>query len=61
MQKYRVTVKYGNPGQYLSNSQTVIVEASSDATAMRLAVNKFKTSNPSYANKEAEAVKVEEL
>ena len=60
MAKYRVTVKYGNPGEYKHNSQTFTVEAGSESTAM-LAVSKFKNSNSAYTNKEVDVVKVEEI
>jgi len=42
MNKYRVTIKYGDPGKYKHSSTTVDVEAESDSTAMRLAESKFK-------------------
>ena len=61
MAKYRVTVKYGNPGEYKHNSQTFSVEAGSESTAMQLAVSKFKNSNSAYTNKEVDVVKVEEI
>lgn len=61
MTKYRVTIKYGNPGEHKSASQYITVEAESESTAMQLAVNKFKSSNAAYRNKEAEAVKIEKI
>lgn len=61
MAKYRVTVKYGNPGEYKHSSQTVTVEAVSESTALQLAVSKFKNSNSVYKNKEVEVVKIEEI
>ncbi|UCV03869.1 hypothetical protein [Dechloromonas denitrificans] len=61
MTKYRVTIKYGNPGEYKNASQYITVEAESESTAMQLAVNKFKSSNAAYRNKEAEAVKIEKI
>ena len=59
MNKYRVTIKYGDPGKYKHSSTTVDVEAESDSTAMRLAESKFKNSNGAYKNKEVDIVKVE--
>jgi hypothetical protein len=59
--KYRVTVKYGNPGGPLNTSTTITVEASSESVAMSLAISKFKASNSSNRNKDVEAVKIEEL
>jgi hypothetical protein len=61
MNKYRVTLKYGDPGKYKHNSQSVTVEAESDSTAMRLAESKFKNSNSTYKNKEVDIVKVEKI
>ncbi len=59
MNKYRVTIKYGDPGKSKLSSQTITVEAESDSTAMRLAEAKFKNSNSAYRNKEVDVVKVE--
>ena len=61
MAKFRVTLKYGDPGKYKHNSQTVTVEAGSESTAMTLAINKFKNSNSTYKNKEVDVVKIEEI
>ena len=61
MNKYRVTVKYGKPGENKNASQQIVVEAESDSTAMQLAVSKFKASNAAYRNMEAEAVKVQRI
>jgi len=61
MNKYRVTVKYGKPGQPKYSSQRITVEAESDYTAMELAINKFKNSNLAYREMEAEATKVERI
>lgn len=61
MAKYRVTIKYGNPGEHKNTSQNITVDAESESTAMQLAVNKFKSSNAAYRNKEAEAVKIEKI
>ncbi|PMR74054.1 hypothetical protein C1H69_15405 [Billgrantia endophytica] len=58
MNKYRVTLKYGDVGKYKHNSQNITVEAESDLTAMRLAEEKFKSSNSAYKNKEVDIVKV---
>ena len=61
MAKYRVKIKYGNPGEYKHNSQTVDVEAGSESTAMQLAVNKFKNSNSAYKNKDVDVVEIKEI
>lgn len=61
MNKYRVTLKYGDPGKYKNSSQSITVEAESDSTAMKLAENKFKNSNSTYKNKEVDIVKVEKI
>lgn len=61
MAKYRVTVKYGNPGAYKNSTQSITVEAGSESVAMELAVNKFKNSNAAYQNKEVDVVKTEEI
>ena len=61
MTKYRVTLKYGNPGEYKHSSQTVTVEANSDTVAKELAVNKFKNSNAAYKNKEVDVVDIDEV
>ncbi|SOE35285.1 hypothetical protein [Delftia acidovorans] len=58
MNKYEVKVAYGDPGKSKNSSQTILVEAESDSTAMRLAESKFKNSNSAYRNKEVEAVSV---
>ena len=62
MAKYRVKIKYGNPGEYKHNSQTidVEVEAGSESTAMQLAVNKFRNSNSAYKNKDVDVVEIKE-
>jgi len=61
MAKYKVSLKYGNPGQPQNTTTTVDVEASSESTAMTLAINKFKTSNGStYLNRDVSVVKVVE-
>lgn len=61
MAKYRVKIKYGNPGEYKHNSQTVDVDAGSESTAMQLAVSKFKNSNSTYKNKDVEVVDIKEI
>lgn len=61
MAKYMVTIKYGNPGESKNTSQIITIEAGSESAAMQLAVNKFKSSNAAYKNKEAEAVKIKEI
>lgn len=61
MNKYRVTVKYGDPGKFKNSSQNITVEAESDLAAMRLAEAKFKNSNSAYKNKEVDVVKVEKI
>lgn len=61
MNKYRVSIKFGDPGKSKSNAQTIMVEAESDATAMRLAEAKFRNSSSSYKNKEVDVVRVEKL
>lgn len=61
MAKFRVTLKYGDPGKHKHNSQSVTVEAGSEAVAMQLAINKFKNSNAAYENKEIEVTKIEEI
>lgn len=61
MAKFRVTVKYGNPGEYKNTSQDVTVEAGSESVAMELAVNKFKNSNAAYRNKEVDVVRIKEI
>lgn len=58
MNKYDVKIAYGDPGKSKNNNTTILVEAESDATAMRLAVSKFKNSNAAYRNKEVEAISV---
>jgi hypothetical protein len=61
MKKYRVTVKYGKPGEFKHSTQQITVEAESDSSAMQLAVSKFKNSNPAYRNMDAEAVQVQQI
>lgn len=61
MNKYRVSIKYGDPGKSKSNTQTITVEAESDATAMKIAESKFRSSISSYRNKEVDVVRVEKL
>ncbi|MDY0134078.1 MAG: hypothetical protein RBS14_00105 [Atribacterota bacterium] len=61
MAKYRVKIKYGNPGEHKLSSQSVTVEAGSESTAMQLAISKFKNSNAAYRNKEVEVDKIEEI
>jgi len=61
MAKFRVTVKYGNPGQYKNTSQDITVEAGSESTAIQLAPNVFRNSNPTYRDKDVEVVKVKEI
>jgi hypothetical protein len=58
MKKYRVKIVYGDPGKHKSNYKYIEVQAESDATAITLAIAKFKNSNSAYLNKEAEAVEV---
>jgi hypothetical protein len=61
MAKFRVTIKYGDPGEFKHNSQEITVEAGSEAVAMELAVNRFKNSNAAYRNKDAEVVRIKEI
>lgn len=61
MKKYRVTVKYGDPGKSLNLSTQITVEAENQSTAMNLAVNKFKASNPTCRNKDAIATNAKEI
>jgi hypothetical protein len=61
MAKYRLKIKYGNPGEQKNSSQSVTVEAGSESTAMQLAISKFKNSNAAYRTKEVEVVKIEEI
>jgi hypothetical protein len=61
MAKYRVKIKYGNPGESKNNTQTVDVEAGSESAAMQLAINKFKNSNSTYANKDVDVVEIKEI
>lgn len=58
MAKFRVTIKYGNPGQYKHNSQDITVEAGSESSAIQLALSVFRNSNSTYRDKEVEVVKV---
>lgn len=61
MAKYQVKIKYGDPGKYKNTTQTVVVEAESESTAMKLAINKFKNSNSTYANKEVDVVEIKKI
>ncbi len=61
MVKYRVKIKYGNPGEHKNSSQTINVEAEDEKTAMELAINKFKSSNPSNRDKEVVVVGIEKI
>lgn len=61
MARYRVRIKYGNPGEYKHNSQTVDVDAGNDSTAAQLAVSKFKNSNSAYKGKDVEVVDIKEI
>lgn len=61
MAKFRVTIKYGDPGKSMNTSRDMTVEAGSESVAMKLAVNQFKSSASSYANKEVVVVKIKEL
>lgn len=58
MAKFRVKLKYGDPGKYKHDSQTIDVEADSEHSAEQVAVNKFKNSNSTYRNKEVEVIDV---
>ncbi len=60
MGKFRVTLKHGDPGKFKHSSQILEVEASSESTAMQIAINKFKNSNSSNRDKEVDVVKVEQ-
>jgi len=44
MNKYRVKIAYGDPGKHKSNHQNIEVQAETDATAITLAIAKFKNS-----------------
>lgn len=61
MAKFRVTLKYGDPGKYKHSSQSVTVEAGSEEVAMQLAINQFRNSNAVYGNKEIDVAKIEEI
>jgi hypothetical protein len=61
MAKYRVTIKYGDPGDYKHNSQDITVEAGSESVVMQSAANKFRNSNSAYRNKEVGVVKIKEI
>jgi hypothetical protein len=61
MAKFRVTIKYGDPGKSKNNSRDVTVEAGSESVAMQLAVNQFKSSASSYGSKEVDVVKIKAL
>lgn len=61
MGKFRVTIKYGDSGKSMSSSRDITVEAGSESVAMSLAVNQFKSSSSSYANKEVVVVKIKAL
>ena len=56
MNKYKVTLKYGEIGKVKNTSTTIIVEAESDTSAMILAKNIFRNKNSSNQNKEVDAV-----
>lgn len=59
MKKYRVTIKYGDPGKSKLSTRTITVEAPDSSSAMVLAVNSFKNSSSSYKNKEVDVIKLE--
>lgn len=61
MAKFRVSIKYGDPGKAMSNSRDITVEAGSESVAMKLAVNQFKSSSSTYANKEVAVVNIKPL
>lgn len=61
MRDYRVKIKYGNPGEYKHNSQDVTVKAVDETAAAQLAINKFKSSNAAYKNKDVDVVQVKEI
>lgn len=61
MAKFRVTVKYGDPGKTKNASQEISVEAGSEAVAVQLAPNVFRNSNSAYRNKEVDVVKVKQV
>ncbi|WP_153114538.1 hypothetical protein [Rhodocyclus tenuis] len=61
MKKYRVTIKYGNPGKVPNSTQNITVEAEDETTARLIAPNKFRSSNAAYINKEAMVVKIEKI
>jgi len=61
MTKYRVKIKYGNPGEYKHNSQTFVVRAESESAAGQLAINNFKNSDPAYKNKDVDVVEIEKI
>lgn len=61
MAKFRVTIKYGDPGKSMSTTRDITVEAGSESVAMNLAVNQFKSSASSYGNKEVAVVKIKAL
>lgn len=61
MAKFRVSIKYGDPGKSKSSSRDVTVEAGSESVAMQLAVNQFKNSSSSYRNKEVDVVRIKQI
>jgi hypothetical protein len=61
MPKFRVTVKYGDPGKTKNSSQDVTVEAGSESVAMQLAANQFRNSNSTYRDKEVDVVRIKEI
>lgn len=61
MPKFRVTVKYGDPGKPKNTSQDIMVEAGSETVAMQLAANKFRNSNAAYRDKEVDVVRIKEI
>lgn len=61
MPKYTVTIKYGDPGKPKQATQNITVEASSEESAERLAVNKFRASGTAYATKEVDVIKVKAI
>ena len=61
MARFRVTVKYGDPGKPKTSTRDITVDAGSESVAMQLAVNQLRNSGSSYRDKEVDVVKIKEL
>jgi hypothetical protein len=61
MNKYIVKIKYGKIGKPKNTTQTIHVKAESDMMASILAINKFKNSNISYKDMEADAIEIKKV